>query len=253
MERDHFRGTINFHFSRRLYYIKSKLKEWNASHFKNIFVEKARIKEKVEKLNEKTISFGMGATEFKEDKVLKVVLSELLAREELYWRDKARESWLKEGDLNTSFFHALVKARRSLNMIDKIKNNRGEWCLDSELIGERAIRFFKSVMCNEEVCDRSLMSKVLDGISKLVSDEDNEMLSGKFSQEEVKNALFKLHPNKALGPDGFPASFFQHCWMFMGEDIFRLMEDIWLHNKFVKNLNNTIVVLIPKKMECMST
>ena len=33
-----------------------------------------------------------------------------------------------------------------------------------------------------------------------------------YSDEEVRKAVFQMEHNKALGPDGFPAEFFQNFW-----------------------------------------
>ena len=42
-----------------------------------------------------------------------------------------------------------------------------------------------------------------------VSEEENEVLTAPFSEEEVKMAVFDMEHNKASGPDGFPAEFYQ--------------------------------------------
>ena len=43
----------------------------------------------------------------------------------------------------------------------------------------------------------------------MVTDEMNESLVREFTREEVVAALKQIHPNKALGPDGMSAVFFQ--------------------------------------------
>ncbi|KAL1221243.1 hypothetical protein V5N11_022227 [Cardamine amara subsp. amara] len=43
---------------------------------------------------------------------LKRSLSETYRDEELFWKEKSKEQWLKAGDKNTRFFHNSVKIRR---------------------------------------------------------------------------------------------------------------------------------------------
>jgi hypothetical protein len=47
-----------------------------------------------------------------------------------------------------------------------------------------------------------------DNITKIVL-EDNEKLVDVFIEQEVKEAVFKMKHNKALGPDGFLDKFYQ--------------------------------------------
>ena len=42
-----------------------------------------------------------------------------------------------------------------------------------------------------------------------ISVEENEILIAKFSEKEVHDAIMQMEKNKAPGPDGFPAEFFQ--------------------------------------------
>ena len=42
-----------------------------------------------------------------------------------------------------------------------------------------------------------------------VSSEENELLTQKFSEVEVKEAIFQMEHNKAPGPNGFPTEFYQ--------------------------------------------
>ena len=42
-----------------------------------------------------------------------------------------------------------------------------------------------------------------------MTQEDNEMLTSEFNMSEVRNAVFQMEHNKAPGPDGFQAEFYQ--------------------------------------------
>lgn len=41
-------------------------------------------------------------------------------------------------------------------------------------------------------------------------------------QQEVKNALFHMHPDKSPGPDGMSPGFYQKYWSIVGSDIKKL-------------------------------
>ena len=43
--------------------------------------------------------------------------------EEISWRQKSRETWLKEGNKNTGFFHKMENSNRRRNCLKKIKVN----------------------------------------------------------------------------------------------------------------------------------
>lgn len=51
-------------------------------------------------------------------------LTEIRKQEEIYWRQRSRLQWLKEGDDNTMFFHAVANGRINKNFIPSI--SRGE-------------------------------------------------------------------------------------------------------------------------------
>ncbi|XP_027083610.1 uncharacterized protein [Coffea arabica] len=57
--------------------------------------------------------------------------------EEQYWSQKARLSWLQEGDKNTIYFHAVVKGRRKRNKIGNLQREDGSWTTTDERLQMR--------------------------------------------------------------------------------------------------------------------
>lgn len=81
-----FPGSRMFQLVKKLGFLKSRIKDWNVMHFKNIFGEKARIQEEIEQLNENIVASGLSPAIYDKLKLLNLQLSETLAREESYWR-----------------------------------------------------------------------------------------------------------------------------------------------------------------------
>jgi hypothetical protein len=52
--------------------------------------------------------------------------AKLLIQEEAYWKQRAKMHWLKEGDLNTKFFHISATARRRRKNVSMHVNEEGE-------------------------------------------------------------------------------------------------------------------------------
>ena len=53
----------------------------------------------------------------------KQILDDIYLADELYWKQRARDKWLKEGDLNTAFFHKCASHRKKKNLIFKMEIN----------------------------------------------------------------------------------------------------------------------------------
>ena len=59
--------------------------------------------------------------------------------------------------------------------------------------------------------------------------------------------VFDLHGKKASGPDGFPIAFWSFSWDFVKDEVMSFFKEFYEHKKFVRSLNATFPVLIPKK------
>ncbi|XP_021996309.1 uncharacterized protein LOC110893511 [Helianthus annuus] len=64
--------------------------------------------------------------------------------------------------------------------------------------------------------------------------------------EEIKNAMFSIGENKAPGPDGYTSAFFKHAWDIVGTEVTKAILEFFDNGKILKQLNHTILALIPK-------
>lgn len=72
------------------------------------------------------------------------------------------------------------------------------------------------------------------------------MLTAPYTHDEVKTTLFQMFPTKSLGPDGFPAHFYQHHWDLCGEEVSKVVFRIIKGEESAAGINDTLLVLIPK-------
>ncbi|GKV25499.1 hypothetical protein SLEP1_g34934 [Rubroshorea leprosula] len=160
---------------------------------------------------------------------------------ESMWRQKARKTWISEGDANSKFFHRCVKGRRRKNDISSILvgNQRLE---DVNSMKDGVANYFETLF-KEDVWQRP----VLDGIEfKKIPDEEKAMLEAPFSEEEVRQAVWSCESTKAPGPDGFNFKFVKEMWGTLKEDVMGYVSDFHKHGKLVRGVNSSFIVLIPK-------
>ena len=141
--------------------------------------------------------------------------------EETSWRQKSRETWLKEGDKNTGFFHKMANSNRKRNCLKKIKVN-GTWLSKDHDIQRGVVRAYQNLLSDLGGWRYSLNSLEFDSIGV----EEAAMLD-MFSVEEVSSALSELNGDKVPGPDGFSLAFWQFCWDFVKDEVMSFFKDFF--------------------------
>jgi hypothetical protein len=82
-----------------------------------------------------------------------------------------------------------------------------------------------------------------------VSVEENDLLTAPYTEEEVRNAIFLMEHNKAPGPDGFPAEFYQTFWDTIRVDLMDLFSSHHAGQLELFRLNFGEIILLPKVNE----
>lgn len=67
-----------------------------------------------------------------------------------------------------------------------------------------------------------------------------------FSEQEVEEALFQMHPLKSSGRDGLQALFFQIFWYIVRGDVEKVVLDSLNYEKDPREINHTFIALILK-------
>jgi hypothetical protein len=176
-------------------------------------------------------------------KKLQQEIDGLLEKEEVFWKQRAKQHWLRYGDRNTRYFHSWLQHRRKTNHIWTICDEQGRVWRKKRDVDRVFLEHFSRIFSSQ---GPSRVDACISKVSPKVSDEFNSRLLSPFSEEEVRTALFQMAPLKYPGPDGFPADFYQKNWDTVGGDVCKAVLEFLNGGQFDAGLNTTNIVLIPK-------
>ncbi|RVW42045.1 Transposon TX1 uncharacterized 149 kDa protein [Vitis vinifera] len=137
----------------------------------------------------------------------------------------------------------MANAHRRRNNVDRIKIN-GAWLTEENDIREGIANAFKTLLSNPGDWRPSVSGLQFEMLEQL----DANALETPFMEEEVFDALVGCNGDKAPGPDGFSMAFWLFAWDFVKADVMSFFKEFYENGKFVKSLNTTFLVLIPKKV-----
>src|SRR6266487_2803707 len=150
--------------------------------------------------------------------------------------------WLKEGDMNTRFFHMSATVRSKKKKVTKLIADNGTEAHTQEELCEVAKSYFDTLFKPRDG-DYDL---VLNLIQPRVTDNDNFVLTAPITKVEIQQALFQMHPDKSPGPNEFNLAFYQRFWEHCSDDIFSAASTWLERGYFPTSLNDTNICLIPK-------
>lgn len=163
--------------------------------------------------------------------------------EEEFWKQQSSQLWLILEDKNTGFFHALTKSRRVRNRITVLETITDVPVYENEQIVNVILQYFSQIFTSSNPPATEVVHKA---ITPCISPETNEALTALPSAQEVKEATFAIHPDKAPGPDGFSASFFQSNWEVVRPAMTKEIQSFFLTGALPYSINSTHIRLIPK-------
>ena len=169
----------------------------NIGSFTSRLAEKERMLVQLTAMND--------ADNLEQIQLVKGKINAILYQEELFWRQRSRAIWLPVGDKNMKYFHQRASQRRRKNHIAGFMDEGGRWCtIDEEkerVAEEYCQQLYTATNSNE-------MGAVLDKVDRVVPLGMNQTLLQPYTPDEIKRALFQMHPSKSPGPDGMSLFFF---------------------------------------------
>ena len=144
-----FTGTSNYILDAKLRSFKNILKIWNKEEFGHVETKKGEALMQVEYWYEKEKCAALNMEECEARNGARESYKSWVMREEIFWRQKSRELWLKEGDNNTRFFHRMANAHSRRNWLFKLKVN-GCWQSEANNLKNNVVGAFQKLYSKEE-------------------------------------------------------------------------------------------------------
>ncbi|KAL0294031.1 UNVERIFIED_CONTAM: hypothetical protein Scaly_3130200 [Sesamum calycinum] len=191
--------------------------------------------------------------EFQHDSVLillekccRIVYCKAVNLEVNMLKQRAKLRWLKGGDQCSKIFYRKINARRAAQRVYQIQNSEGTLLTDYPDIVKEIVSYYQHLFGGTRRTDQVDLSYLKPFAKHVISDTEADQIISPIQMQEIKDAIFDIEEDSAPGPDGFSSGFFKASWSVIGEEVCKAVLEFFDSNRILKQINNTLLVLIPK-------
>ena len=161
--------------------------------------------------------------------------------------NKMGARWTKLGDRCTKPFFEIHKERKPPVKIKELVRDQ-RVITDQKELKLYATQFYRALYTADSSVEQNQTARdtVLRSVKRVVTEEQNLLLTAPFSMEEVTHAVQQLPVDKAPSFDSIPIEFYQKQWSFIGLDIYAFVVETFETCFFPSDLNRGLITLIPK-------
>jgi hypothetical protein len=196
------------------------LKSWSAKHVGSLRLQLAIAKEIMYRLDCAQDFRTLAPHELALRRKAKLCSLGLASLQGTLVRQRARITYVAEGDANTQFFHWQAYHRSRKNHISKLQTDEAVFFRDDEM-AEVVFTHFDAILGSR---GEQLNLINLDALN--LPSVSNVLLDHCFTEEEVWQAIMDLLVDKAPGPDRFTGMFFRTAWPIIKSNIMRAFHAI---------------------------
>jgi hypothetical protein len=232
-------------WQRKIRHLRRFLRGWAKNISGKYKIEKEKFLAIIDELDIKAESVPLSLNERERLRNANDGICNLRRMEEAKWSQRAKVKHVQEGGSNTKYFHLIANGKHRKKKIFQLEQDEGT-IVGKDNLKTYITEYYKNLF-GPPPSNHFSMNE--DGIADIprISAEENEILSAEFSEKEIHDAIFQMERNKAPGPDGFPAEFYQRFWEVMKHDIMALFQQLFLGTLPLFKLNFGVITLLPKK------
>ncbi|GJW35084.1 RNA-directed DNA polymerase, eukaryota, reverse transcriptase zinc-binding domain protein [Tanacetum coccineum] len=222
-------GHKMFCITKKLKHMKSLLNKLNWKHEDlTVRVEQLRIKLIKAQVQVEKDPYNM---DIKSKAVLILdEYNEAMQDEEKLLAQKAKVDWLTTGDKNSSFFHKVIKGRRSRNRVATIYNEEGNY-FEGDDVPKQFVNHFQKFLGMPFICSDIVMTD--DLFCNVLTPKEVVWMVRNVTDDEVKDAMFDIGDNRAPGPDGYTSMFFKKAWKVIGKDVCDAIKEFFISGQML--------------------
>ncbi|KAL2235520.1 UNVERIFIED_CONTAM: hypothetical protein Sindi_1284200 [Sesamum indicum] len=182
----------------------------------------------------------------------RVVYAKAAKLEQIMLQQRAKMQWMKDGDQCSRVFFRKIAQRRVMRRILQINDENGFTHTDLGEIAHEFVSYYQNLLGGTRRRLSVDIRYLRPWARHCITDEEANQLLLPLSADDVKQAVFDIADDKAPGPDGYSSRFFKAAWPVVGEEVTRAVLDFFSTRKLLKQINSTILALIPKVHTPMS-
>ncbi|KAL2237305.1 UNVERIFIED_CONTAM: putative mitochondrial protein [Sesamum indicum] len=163
-----------------------------------------------------------------------------------------RQQRRNKGDLTLNvqlakgFLEEAQNLRRAVRRILQINDENGTTHTEPSEVVQEFVSFYQNLLGGNRHRLLVDINYLRPWARHILSNEEASHLTLPFSSEDVKLAIFYIAEDKAPGRDGFSSGFFKAAWPVVGTEVTRAVLDFFTTGKLLKQVNTTLLALIPK-------
>ncbi|PNX60507.1 hypothetical protein L195_g051967 [Trifolium pratense] len=134
-------GCPVYVLTQKLKFLKESLKIWNKNTFGNVHSNVKIASQKLDDIQHVLDSIGPTDVLLDQQNIAQINLDNALNMEELFWKEKSRVSWHREGHRNTAYFHKISKIKSTTKAISTLRDGNST-LIDPEEVSARIVFYF---------------------------------------------------------------------------------------------------------------